>query len=151
MPPQHPTRPLGPPVDHDPLTCGLGAEYCPGCAANPPDPTAPPWGESLTREYVRILEDWDALDKQDRAGIPKDRRDQLAAGKLDTFGRAAGVRARAVNDVLTLLRWANEDAPGHLADAVRDAVRALVGPDLDDLARAVVRLEERVSRSGRAA
>jgi len=151
MPPQHPIRPLGPPLVHDPLTCGLGAKYCPGCSADPPDPAAPPWGESLAREYVRILEEWDALDKQDRPGIPTERRDQLAVAKLDTFGRAAAVRARAVNDLFTILRWAVEDAPGHVADAVRDAVRDLVGPDLDALARAVVRLEERMNRSGRAA
>lgn len=136
---------------HETLTCGLGDKYCPGCTPELPEPKALPWGESLTRDYFQTLEQWEALDRQDRPGLAIDRREQLAASKLDTFDRAAVLRARAVNDLLTFLRWAREDAPGLLNDAVREAVREVVGPELDDLAGAVVRLERRLGRDGRVA
>jgi hypothetical protein len=148
---RHPTRLVAPLPVHDPLTCGLGEKFCPGCAADPPDPTVPPWGESLTREYRQILQEWAGLDAQDRPGIPSNERERLAIAKIRTFDRAAGVVARAVNELVTILRWASQDAPGQLSAVLRAVVREIVGPDLDDLARAIVRIEERLSRSGRAA
>jgi hypothetical protein len=105
----------------------------------------------MVREYRGILDQWAELDRQDRPGTPRNERDRLAADKLRTFDRAAAVRARAVNELITILRWASEDAPGALMIAVREAVRELVGADLDALAGAIVRLEERLNRSGRAA
>jgi hypothetical protein len=123
----HPMRPLGKPLLHDPLTCGLGEGFCLGCAADPPDPTAPPWGESLVRDYRQILDQWADLDRQDRPGLRRDQRERLAADKLDTFDRGTAVRARAVNELVTILRWAGEDAPAALAAAVQTAVRELIG------------------------
>jgi hypothetical protein len=133
------TRPPAGPLVHDPLVCGLGEEYCPGCASEPPDPTVPPWGESLVREYRQTLGDWHDLDLQDRPGIPRDHRDRLAADKLRSFDRAAAFRARAVNELLAILRWASEDTTGHLAELLRDPVQSIIEPDLAALAEALLR------------
>jgi hypothetical protein len=82
---------------------------------------------------------WDLLDRQERSGISRDRREHLAAAKLYTFGRAAALRARAVNELFTILRWAREDAPGDLAWSIREAVLSVVEPDLEALAQAALR------------
>ena len=141
----NPIRPPGRPLLHDPLTCGLGEKYCPGCAAEPPDATAPPWGESLIGEYSQILDRWANLDRQDRPGISREQRDRLAAEKLRTFDRAATVRARTVNEFLAILRWAKSDTPGPLSVLLREIVIEIIRPELADVISAVMVLEERIN------
>ena len=53
------------------------------------------------------------------------------------------IRARGVNELLTFLRWAAEDAPGALAEILREIVQRLTQPELEELADAIIRLERR--------
>lgn len=85
---------------------------------SPPATDPPPWGRSLVREYRLVLEQWQALNNLDRPGLPAEDRERLEAEKVKAFERAAVARAHAVNELLLLVRWAREDAPGALEVAL---------------------------------
>jgi len=102
----------------------------------------------LVREYFQILDQWANLDRQDRPGISREPRDRLASEKLRTFDRAATVRARAVNELLTILRWATSDTPGQLSVLLREIVIEIIRPEIADVINAVMVLEERINRRG---
>lgn len=111
--------------------------------------TAPdqvPWGTSLVEDRRLLLEQWRDLDAADRSGLPPAERERIAAAKLATFDRASVARARAVNELLAILRWAVEDAPGTVEALLADVVGEITRPDLVELADAVVRVEERLDR-----
>lgn len=102
---------------------------------DPPAPDLPPWGENLLREYDRRCGEFAALHQYDRPGIPADQRDRIARAKLEIYEGAAVVRAKGVNDFLTLLRWAREDAPGILESLLAPILEANDIAKLSGLAR----------------
>jgi hypothetical protein len=129
-----------PHLDSTPARCDADVPYT---IHAPPPPDDPPWRESLLREYDRRLGEYRALDQQDRPGIPADQRERLAAAKEHVFGEAAIVRAKAVNDFLTCLRWAMEDCPGVVEAILSPAIAAAVGPSFAGVAADIRKLARR--------
>lgn len=103
----------------------------------------PPWGESLLREYDKILHQWKELDKESLKSVSPERRRRLDEAKLCTFETAALIRARAVNAFLTLLRWSSEDAPGILEALLRDIIESATDGDFKAVAADVAALRTR--------
>ena len=85
----------------------------------PPPLDPPPWGRALVREYALILEQWQALNSVDKPGLTPEARASLEVVRQAAYERAAVVRAQAVNELLTILRWTREDAPGQLEAVLR--------------------------------
>ena len=57
-------------------------ELIPYTPHEPPPPDAPPWGDSLLREYDLRLREWQAIDQRDRPGKPLEDLERIAAAKM---------------------------------------------------------------------